>query len=66
MGLVEYLCGDDEANTQVLEKKSLWGILSKAENPGFKLQTNGCKHPLAQLIKPDDLLESSVDWSMRE
>ena len=66
MGLVEYLCGDDEANTQVLEKKSLWGILSKAENPGFKLQTNGCQHPLAQLIKPDDSLESSVDWSMRE
>ena len=23
MGLVEYLCSDDEANTQVLEKKSL-------------------------------------------
>jgi hypothetical protein len=66
MGLVEYLCGDDEADTQVLEKKSLWGILSKAENPGFKLQQNGCQHPLAQLIKPDDSLESSVDWSMRE
>ena len=66
MGLVEYLCGDDEANTQVLEKKSLWDILSKAENPGFKLQTNGCQHPLAQLIEPDDSLESSVDWSMRE
>ena len=66
MGLVEYLCGDGEANTQVLEKKSLWGILSKAENPGFKPQPDGCQHPLAQLIKPDDSLESSVDWSIRE
>ena len=66
MGLVEYLCGDDETNPQVLEKKSLWGILSAAENPGFDLQQDGCQHPLAQLVLPDGTLETSVDWSMRE